>query len=306
MNATPQLPLSPEVVERLNQVFQANGWPTEGDFPGKTMSMYNKFCALLERLSKDEQDLICDLTRDFFRCKPYSPEYSRLTWDILSSIDPTRVHAAKMVFLIPFTSLGDSQKRKTKSGPTLTYFAWHDVMPSHPLYESKILSGSVQAIDALEPLYKTRDRRQDSLLIFMDDFIGSGKNAEKVLTEYAEQCRAATDSLVLAPLVAQRMGISYVKSKCAQLELEIEVVIGRERGRGISDSDRIRDVDRALEIMEKIEQRLQVGPKFWRGYREAQALVQIMRTPNCTFPLYWCTNAADGTRWPAPFWRPHG
>ncbi|MGO9116873.1 MAG: hypothetical protein ACLQPD_04585 [Desulfomonilaceae bacterium] len=278
----------------------------EGDFVGQKTSLYDRFCDMLAQLSVDEQELVCTLTSDFFRCRPYTPPYLQLTWALLSSINPTRVSNAKAVFLIPITSPEDSERRKTKSGPTLTYCAWNDVMPSHPRYERKILSGCVRAIDSLTPLYETQNQRQDSLLIFMDDFVGSGETAARVLTEYAQRCRSATDSLVLAPLVAQRMGISHVRRKCDALSLDVEIVVGLERGRGISDSDRFPDIDHALEIMEGIEKKLKVRSKFWRGYREAQALVQIMRTPNCTFPIYWCTWAADGTRWPAPFWRPHG
>ena len=42
------------------------------------------------------------------------------------------------------------------------------------------------------------------------------------------------------------------------------------------------------EKMKKISQQLQVPKELYLGYLETESLVAMNKTPNNTFPVYWC------------------
>jgi hypothetical protein len=71
--------------------------------------------------------------------------------------------------------------------------------------------------------------------------------------------------------------------------------------KGISESTAIENKVAALKIVDRIEKRLRITEKFFRGYGQSEALVKMIRTPNNTFPLYWCDKTKKGDKWPAPF-----
>jgi hypothetical protein len=55
--------------------------------------------------------------------------------------------------------------------------------------------------------------------------------------------------------------------------------------------------------MSEIEEMLAISSKFKFGYKKSEALISLDRTPNNTFPLFWCKKKRDGESWCAPFYR---
>jgi hypothetical protein len=138
--------------------------------------------------------------------------------------------------------------------------------------------------------------REDTLILFCDDFVGTGDTAKEVIDHYNEELRLSSDMPVLVTLVAQKLGLDVVKS------LNVDVAVARIRTRGISDSDKL-NVSHALNLMTQIEDKLKIEPKYRHGYKCSEALVSMMRTPDNTFPVFWCPECLDDSAWPAPFER---
>ena len=65
--------LTAEVLNRLAQIFQANGWSVQA-YKCKDRVVFDQVCKLLAQLSSDEQDLILDLLEDFLCVEFYNYE----------------------------------------------------------------------------------------------------------------------------------------------------------------------------------------------------------------------------------------
>jgi hypothetical protein len=245
---------------------------------------------LLGELRDDEQDLILTLTEDFLRCTYF--DYPFLMAKALKQIDKNLMDDCKQIILLPLISPKDLSKGKNKSSNFL-YPIQHKVIPEDSYlrqYKNKVI-----AISNINSLNLVHGKRQDCLLLFYDDFIGSGQTASEALWDYWINYRVETDFIVVVTLVAQFRGLSLLSRHF------FNVYASHVRKRGISDSEKITDVDKALSIMDRIENNLRISKRYRRGYSKSEALVSMIRTPNNTFPAYWWNRTREGTTLPAPF-----
>jgi hypothetical protein len=130
-------------------------------------------------------------------------------------------------------------------------------------------------------LLKQHTNRKKSMILIVDDFIGTGNTAEDALKDYNLRLRIEDDLPIVVALVAQEQGIQKLS------KLGVSVVATIIRKRGISDNSEIVDKPRAIELMKTIERQLSINSKYSLGYGRTEALVSMMRTPNNTFPIFW-------------------
>lgn len=277
-----------QIVHRLSALFREKNWPMGQTETGEDEELFDKFCDLMISLDRKEQDLILNLTSDFERFTYF--DYPSLMNDVFHKIDASILYAHKSIYLIPLVSPSDLLLGKIKSGEHILYCVLHIVLPRYIDSSSQKIFG-VSDIMKFNTLHQDRE---DSLIIFIDDFIGTGDTACEVLKEYSKHTKKGEDVLVVTA-VALEMGIDAIRN------LGFEVASSLVRRRGISDSDRIENKEEALIIMDNIENRLRLRKEYRRGYKQSEALVKMVRTPNNTFPVYWCTETSGGNRWPAPF-----
>lgn len=250
--------------------------------------IFEKFGKLLALLSPEERALILDLTDDFLRC--HWLDYFPLLTKALSPLGNGMLTNVQRVFLLP---LSESRKDgKPKSPTTLLYPAENMVLP----YIAGLQGKTVRALERQELLTENWRNRGPSLLVFLDDFIGSGGSAEATLSSYSARHALSSDKVLVVALVAQEAGVNRLNAAGFQCSVAIL------RGRGISDCPRFANVGAALALMDAIESRLGVSPEYRYGYAQTEALVSMIRTPNNTFPVFWMTNG-KGQEWPAPFRR---
>jgi hypothetical protein len=278
---------------RLTNIFHIKNWPTHNDDQVSDDTLFNRFCYLLANLRDDEQELILTITEDFLRCTYY--DYPLLMQEALKKIDKKLMDDCKKIIMAPLISPKDVTKGIVKSAHTVLYPILRMVIPNDPelsKYKNKVI-----AINNVDSLNSTYGNRQDNLLLFFDDFIGSGKTACDALWDYWINYRVESDSIAVVALVAQYQGLTLLN------RLFFNVYASHVRKRGISDSEKIGDVDKSLSIMDRIENSLAISKYYRRGFGKSEALVSMMRTPNNTFPVYWCIKAKNGEVWPAPFRR---
>jgi len=281
--------LSVDSVSQLTQIFDSKNWPTIEREAGNIFPFFEKFCQLLSILSKNEQNLILTLTKDFLRC-PFS-DYFELLKNSLLKINQTSINNSEEIFVLPLVSPEDEQRDESKSGHFLIYPAVKIVIPYLPSFNGK----NIISLMHLSFLNNNYPNRNNALILFLDDFIGTGETAIKTLTNFKESYSVQSDSFVIVALVAQERGVAKIS------EHSYLAVAANIRKRGISDSESITDKRSAFLFMDQVEARLQMRDDFLRGYRKSEALVKMMRTPNNTFPVYWCPKSSNNKPWPAPF-----
>lgn len=281
--------LSVANITKLTTIFQSNKWPFADSKEYSTL--FIDFCALLSNLSIDEQELVLILTEDFLRVTYF--DYLPLMEKVLLRIDNDLIEKADQIFILPLISPRDKEKGVVKSSHNMLYNILHQCINRHTCFRNAKRKTSV-----LVDMVKMQHDRRNALLIFVDDYIGSGLTACEAMWDYWMSYRVESDSVVIIALVAQDKGI-YVLNK----HLFNHVYAEHIRRRGISDSDKFADINTPLDIMDQIERRLKIKKKCRRGFAKSEALVTMIRTPNNTFPVYWCSETKKRKPWPAPFKR---
>lgn len=251
--------------------------------------MFERFGQLLSRLAKKERDLVLTLLEDFLHCT-----YVDLMPLLTTALKAIPAAAMEGVGCVIFLPLAETTKNGTPKSPSaLLYPVAHHVVP----YMASFSGKTVSVYEKMELLSKDAHSRPASLIILLDDFIGSGGSAVKAIKKYRPLYARPLDLMLVAVAASQQQGIDLIAQE------GVTVYAATVRGKGISDSKVIADRAAALAIMDSLEKRLGVEPEYLRGFGQCEALVKMMRTPNNTFPIFWQPTTRSGEGWPAPFRR---
>ena len=126
----------------------------------------------------------------------------------------------------------------------------------------------------------------DAMLVFVDDYIGTGETAMEAAKYLAKAQPRLTNwgNVCFLTIAAQKEGIKYLENHGYQ------VYVAEEYGRGISDYYKGKRLDTAREMMTQIESGLkELDDEFRFGYKQSEGLVCMERCPNNIFPIYWLT-----------------
>jgi hypothetical protein len=281
--------VSLDVVRRLRVLFKKLGWEIHGEESDEDdeEQLFDRFCTLMARLQPDEQELLFNLTAEFLHC-PLS-KYSPLIKRALREIDKAKIARCHEIFFLPLISR--RHIGQVKSSTALMYQCMAEAVGKIDDFKGKSCKGYEDP-----NLLKRHPTRSDALILLCDDFIGTGETAKDAIDYYNENLRADSDMPVVVALVAQQLGADLVKG------LGCDIAVTHIRKRGISDSDTLH-VEAALKLMTKIEEKLRIEEKYRHGYMRSEALVSMLRTPDNTFPVFWCSECLDNSSWPAPFIR---
>jgi hypothetical protein len=281
--------VSLDVVRRLRILFKKLGWEIHGEEgdEDEEEQLFDRFCTLMARLQPEEQELLFNLTAEFLHC-PFST-YSPLIKRALRKIDKSKIARCREIFFLPLIS--PRHIGQVKSSTSLIYQFIAEAIGRIGEFNGKMYKGYENP-----NLLKRHPSRSDALVLLCDDFIGTGETAKDAIDYYNVNLRVSSDMPVVVALVAQQTGADLVNA------LGCDIAVTHIRKRGISDSTSL-DVEAALEIMTKIEEKLRIEEKYRHGYMRSEALVSMIRTPDNTFPVFWCGECLDNSSWPAPFIR---
>lgn len=278
--------LTPGIIKRLRQIFQKLDWKINPDDSDEE-SIFDKYCLMLSHLDDEEKDLILILTEEFLVCS--SIEYRGMIKSALGLIPDNVIKACNEIFLVPLIATKDFGK--VKSSTSWLYSCMTEVIPRMPQFNGKRRAGFTDP-----RLLNAHPHRSNALILLCDDFVGTGDTAIDALNFYNSNIRKMDDIPYVVTLVVQEKGAEAV------MNFGFDIVFKEIRTRGISDSSTL-NVSKALEIMERIEAKLKIKTGFNFGYKESEALVSMMRTPNNTFPVFWTSKMDDGKKWASPFER---
>lgn len=278
-------------VMKLLSIFKKLGWRTDIAYDGVSShkDTFEKFCQFLVCLDEKEIDLVLTLTEDFLHCP--STTYPQLAKEALLQIPEATIDSCGSVFFIPLINPDDLGKTKSSTG--MLYGVLRTVIPTiKKLHDKNPISYDNPIL-----LLDNYSMRKNSLVLFFDDFIGSGDTAIEALKYYNDNIKNKSDIPIVVSLVAQSQG---------KLEIEnygFTHLSAKIRDKCITDSVKIADKSKAIEIIRKIENRMGVEKEYRLGYKKSEALVSMMRIPDNTLPLYWWEKKPNGEKWSGIFTR---
>jgi hypothetical protein len=279
--------LNLNLIERLNNTFKDKKWTEIVHYN----SFFERYCSFLEHLDENELELILELTNDYEWIT--DNKYLELLTKSLEKLTDFDYLNLDKVFILPLLSRTDREKNKDKSSRHVSYLCNNVQIKFNPLFKDT----EFQLIDNLDHLPKESKISQDKFpVILVDDYIGTGETAVEAIEELFEQKKYEKKYIFVLSLVAQEVGLKVVNS------IGLDVLYGILRKKGISDKFDSKDREERLEIMRKLESKLNIDKDFRLGYKSSEALITMIRTPNNTFPIYWHKAKLDsGDNWTAPF-----
>jgi hypothetical protein len=243
-------------------------------------SLYERFCERLSIFNYDEQVLLIELAKNF-ELVPLN-NYFECFWSAYFDIPEDILERSEQIFFMPLIDFSKrSINRKiTKSSEALYYYMSNN--DSDWVHYSEKFKFPENLNDLMINF------SSGSILILIDDYIGSGKTACKALSYYKGLgIGLSSENLFVLTLAAQKNGVKEIKNR-----VNCRVFSDKIFNRGISDtSDELSKRKLKLNTMKKMEEKISslIEKKgFSLGYEKSEALVSLAdKTPNNTFPVFW-------------------
>jgi hypothetical protein len=272
-------------VARLSVIFAQKKWKIDENLPGKDTTVFERFIKLMEKFNPEERDLLFFQIERFVRIEfvEYVESLNRIADELCKSDNFDKI------IVIPMKNRKDFAKQATKSGDLISY-----LLQTMLTARGKIV---YTFTDISAKLIRSKLAGDVSLIIGVDDFIGSGKTAIEFIENVEDLYKIYKPSIYVASICALDVGYNRIKEKTENVFVDVRV------NRGISD---VAEWDEKTKIQQKIvmtgiESNIRIGDEYKFGFMKSEALVKMIRTPNNTFPIYWCSTDQSGASWPSPF-----
>ena len=267
--------IKPNTLLKVEELFNKKNWQINYGAEN-TSSLFYRFCERLKLLNDDQQLLVIELSYNYTRVELTS--YLERLFDSLISLGDNIFNGYDKIFVHPLLRINQKTKSKTKSAGFIHYmFESSD----YTWLSDKFIPNP--AIDYLQDNFNNKN----SILILVDDFVGSGETAIEICEEYLKipmkNGNINFNNIKVISIAAYRQGINAIKEK-----LGIDVISAMIFEKGISDKYVGIEKSAKKSIMESIEVTLKVKNEFKFGFRQTEALITMLhKTPNNTFPVYW-------------------
>jgi hypothetical protein len=270
-------------------IFAEKGWNIEERlFHNEKLRLFEAVCNFVSTFDGQDKEFIIELLRHYEIKHDYRSFAFRFS-DKLEELAAS--HGC--ICIVPVTT---KASKTTKSGDSLLYElrATFDTEAHKNVY----FFDSPFSPDVGKRLqeHKEADGGRESLLIFVDDFIGSGTQLSTCFAECGAVLNASDKKMLTAFVVQDD---TYYRLTIDSIFVFYEKLHQKAiSGRG--SIGRFPEAD-ALSIYDKIEGILGVSEQYKRGYEQSEALITLKRTPDNTLPIFWYRQTKDGDKWPAPF-----
>ncbi|MDL2290635.1 hypothetical protein LJC09_00820 [Desulfovibrio sp. OttesenSCG-928-F20] len=232
-----------------------------------------KFINTISILDNEERILFYAICDDFININ--SIRYDPLLRKIVKQMLEINLISYENIFIIPIIDENDRAQSILKSGESVAFFLKSIFIERDELEHIKL-----EFLSSPEGL-AFHMQRQNSLVIFCDDFIGSGaqfNDAIKFYNKYSLQ----SDRCIVATIAILKSGYEEITRK--GYEVFYEIICNK----GISDNLNIPDKENAKQTMTNIESKINVKDLYKFGFRQSEALIAIrQRAPDNTFPIFW-------------------
>ncbi|MHC1717648.1 MAG: phosphoribosyltransferase [Acidaminococcaceae bacterium] len=264
--------LTPSDISTLKGIYNSKEWGIiDEDDP-----TFDRFCVMLEYFNEEERKLILKLTARFLRVgithyyKFFKSSFDLANQYFLScNVDD--------IIINPLLTNEDRIKNKVKSSNCLYYMVKPKQTALKAIYSNYNNIAFEDNIQFLDGYVECANKK----ILLIDDFIGTG-NTVLSAVDYLISRGLNKSSLAILALVGQEDGINKI------IKEGYNVFVAEVRNKAITDNKNS-FTSNDLETMEKIGRKIKASKSLRFGYGESEALVQMVRTPNNTFPVYWFT-----------------
>lgn len=285
---------SPEEVERkdlherLEHLFANNEWDlssSDGAFR-YYKKLFSKFYNFLNSLNTEEQDLIFPLISIYHYCP--AGNYDQLVWRMAKEINDIWSDKYESLYIVTLTNPKDAGHSKSAS-----FIVSH--MRDQTIQEEYDLTRKPLYLYENQDLLKSKHAdRNNSLVVFVDDFIGSGETATETLKYYIDNIKNDSDQVVVISFVVMQAALECIS------EIGVKLISFFQLPKGITESGLFEDIGGAKDLMLQLEEKLGIPAFFQLGYEQSEATATMMRTPDNTFPVFWYPDDGNGGKSLAP------
>lgn len=278
--------VSIEYFAKILEIFKEKNWYNPND---NLNFSFKNYCKLISKFSDPEKDLILELTKDF-HCITFS-DYIKILIELFYKLvlEELDLLSSKEIIISPLLPL-DKIKDETKSSNLICY-----------LFKSCEIKHIIEEflpntkISIVENYYSLKKEKNDlfsrnlntsivnssSIIILVDDFIGSGRTAEDSLNFFQNILNIELSNIRIISLVTHQIAKKLLDAKGVKLYTNNLIA------KGISDKYIGAELEKKLNLMRKIENTLKVGKNYKLGYQGCEALIRLIRTPNNTFSFFY-------------------
>ena len=262
----PRTSVSVSHYTRLDNIFQHKRW----DKSNASEIIMERYKDTLSILAPDEQKLFLDLTERFtcFSLAQYEQELGKILFYLCGKNKGKKLYFTRCV--------GKKDLEDIKSSDLVLY-----LFKAHIL--KYMLSLPYLVVDDIRNINVSELNDGSALLVFVDDFIGTGNTAMKTL-EYVYDCfpdLRNDSSIVFLSIASLQEGVDTIR------DIGFHLYTSNVFKKGITDFYEGNQLSQVKRCMESVERKLQVAGKFRFGYKNSEALLCMARCPNNTFPIYW-------------------
>lgn len=275
--------LSAENFELITRVFINNKWELECS--NDSIDRFNRFCALLSLLENEEQKLVIELTKRFYKitCNEYLAFFYQL---ISTNSDLAKeLNKYKRVLFLPLLAPKDFKKSKSSR------HVWYLLQSEEIVFNKTFKDKKLEFLDINEVSGISTTLTKDDKIVLVDDYIGSGKTAKEAIEWLNKKYNIGYGKIMALALSAQESGINFLN------ENGVKVYANFIFKRGITDYYFNDELTNNIKIMRNIEKKLNIK-NFNFGYKKSEALISLIRTPNNTFPVFWWPHLKNNTQPP--------
>lgn len=262
-----------DTLAKLTHIFKNKSWEIEDDSENQ-LSLFNRFIATLRDLSSEQRRLVLELTERFDLILNSDYEaHLKVALDKLLEDKNVDLSKVSSIYVAPLISPKDFGKNKSSK-----IVQYH--FPELLRYRSQL--GNKRIIPTFElEVDNTKLNNDSSILLVVDDFIGTGYTAKESIEYLIDKKDIMTDKIIVLSIAAMREGLSLIRG------LGVKVYASMELKKGITDHYSPEEIPVKLEIMDEIERKIKAHKNEKLGYGKSESLIKLIRTPNNTFPVFW-------------------
>ncbi len=235
---------------------QFNGW-----------NLNDKVFAISNNLKDEERDLFYELFKQYSIIK--LDQYVSLFFSLLNDLDASLSTKIKKIFFLPIIDI--NYPNKQKSGHFL--FSYFD---SLEFYQKGLFKNQNVKLEM-----KIQKAKQTDIFVFIDDFIGSGKQALAHIDTVMKKYQIKPNQVYIICFAIMSVGYELLSN------YGINIIFKNKYNKSISENMAGSSRDKYLDILDKMEQRFNVPENFKRGYGKCEGTVSLKKTPNNTLPIFW-------------------
>lgn len=266
--------LTADILFKLGEVFKKNSWDIEKNHDN---SIYNRFVSVLAELSNEEQKLILELTERFMIIDwTLYPKHFKNLIQIIEKDHSINIAQVSNIYIVPLTN--PKQVSNSKSSNIVSY-----MLKSNKFFKHSSILSNINICYQNDLELCLNINNEASIILIVDDFIGTGNTGYAAINYLINEKGIDKSKIFVLSIVVMTHGFQKISS------LGVKVFYSLLMNKEISENKAYdqSQINEKLQLMRQISNKIKAPKNYKLGYQDSEALIQMIRTPNNTFPFFW-------------------